>query len=188
VADLAGEPRRRAAPLSTERGKCRRVSLRKRARRELGAFGDAASATPPAVSESTPKSLAETIRARADAADAEDSPAWTLSPSPERTEGEGEYSAYSPREKSATSPKRELVPPRGSPLRSPVSRSPLSFDLNRSPVLAAEPFPRLGAGSYQARRDARKASRRGDEPFDAGGTARTGLDVRGDTSGAAVFY
>ena len=123
-----------------------------------------------------------------DAADAEDSPAWTLSPSPERTEGEGEYSAYSPREKSATSPKRELVPPRGSPLRSPVSRSPLSFDLNRSPVLAAEPFPRLGAGSYQARRDARKASRRGDDPFDAGGTARTGLDVRGDTSGAAVFY
>jgi hypothetical protein len=140
------------------------------------------------VSDSTPKGLAETIRARADAADAEDSPAWTLSPSPERTEGEGEYSAYSPREKSATSPKRELVPPRGSPLRSPVSRSPLSFDLNRSPVLAAEPFPRLGAGSYQARRDARKASRRGDEPFDAGGTARTGLDVRGDTSGAAVFY
>jgi hypothetical protein len=146
------------------------------------------SATPPAVSESTPKSLAETIRARADAADAEDSPAWTLSPSPERAEGEGEYSAYSPREKSATSPKRELVPPRGSPLRSPVSRSPLSFDLNRSPVLAAEPFPRLGAGSYQARRDARKASRR-DEPFDAGGNKnRTGLDVRGDTSGAAVFY
>ncbi len=146
------------------------------------------SATPPAVSESTPKSLAETIRARADAADAEDSPAWTLSPSPERTEGEGEYSAYSPREKSATSPKRELVPPRGSPLRSPVSRSPLSFERNRSPVLAAEPFPRLGAGSYRERRDARKASRRGDEPFDAGGTARTGLDVRGDTSGAAVFY
>ena len=146
---------------------------------------NAPSETPPAVSESTPKSLAEMIRARADAADAEDSPAWTLSPSPERAEGEGEYSAYSPREKSAA--KRELVPPRGSPLRSPVSRSPLSME-RRAAVLAAEPFPRLGAGSYRERRDARKASRRGDEPFDAGGTARTGLDVRGDTSGAAVFY
>ena len=129
------------------------------------------------------------IRARADAADAEDSPAWTLSPSPERAEGEGEYSAYSPREKSAAKAKRELVPPRGSPPRSPATRSPLSME-RRAAVLAAEPFPRffLGAGSYRERRDARKASRRGDEPFDAGGTARTGLDVRGDTSGAAVFY
>jgi hypothetical protein len=43
-----------------------------------------------------------------------------------------------------------------------------------------------GAGSYRERRDARKASKAfGDE--DAGGAARTGLDVRGDTSGA-VFY
>ena len=171
-----------------ERRRSRSVMLvSENARDESSApfFSPFFSETPPAVSESTPKSLAEMIRARADAADAEDSPAWTLSPSPERAEGEGEYSAYSPREKSAA--KRELVPPRGSPLRSPVSRSPLSME-RRAAVLAAEPFPRLGAGSYRERRDARKASRRGDEPFDAGGTARTGLDVRGDTSGAAVFY
>jgi hypothetical protein len=103
-----------------------------------------------------------TIRARGDAADAEDSPAWTLSPSPERSgEKEGASAARRP---------------------SPASRSPLSM----SPALDVAFESYRGAGSYRERRDARKASKAfGDE--DAGGAARTGLDVRGDTSGA-VFY
>ena len=64
----------------------------------------------------------------------------------------------------------------------PAPRSPLSM----SPALDVAFESYRGAGSYRERRDARKASKAfGDE--DAGGAARTGLDVRGDTSGA-VFY
>ena len=123
-----------------------------------------------AVSDSTPKSLAETIRARADADDgADDSPAWTLSPSPDaRASGREGEDAASAR---ASPPRRALAK---------LSMSPAA-------PLAAEPFPRLGAGSYRERRDARKASK-AFASEDAGGGARTGLDVRGDTSGAAVFY
>ena len=116
------------------------------------------------VSDSTPKGLAATIRARADAADAEDSPAWTLSPSPERS-GEKEGASAARRSSPASH-------------RSPLSMSGPALDV------AFESY--RGAGSYRERRDARKASKAfGDE--DAGGVARTGLDVRGDTSGA-VFY
>ena len=117
--------------------------------------------------DSTPKGLAETIRARADGlADAEDSPAWTLSPSPERS-GEKEGASAARRS-------------------SPASRrSPLSMS---GPALDERSFESYrGAGSYRERRDARKASKAfGDEEL-PGGAARTGLDVRGDTSGA-VFY
>ena len=155
--DAAGEDARRREPGGTSRLAASPVSVTRLDAPSPGSLGGVSE-----VSDSTPKGLAETIRARADAADAEDSPAWTLSPSPERSgEKEGASAARRP---------------------SPASRSPLSM----SPALDVAFESYRGAGSYRERRDARKASKAfGDE--DAGGAARTGLDVRGDTSGA-VFY
>ena len=155
--DAAGEDARRREPGGASRLAASPVSVTRLDAPSPGSLGGVSE-----VSDSTPKGLAETIRARADAADAEDSPAWTLSPSPERSgEKEGASAARRP---------------------SPASRSPLSM----SPALDVAFESYRGAGSYRERRDARKASKAfGDE--DAGGAARTGLDVRGDTSGA-VFY
>ena len=81
--DAAGEDARRREPGGASRLAASPVSVTRLdapspgVRRRLGGLGP------------TPKGLAETIRARADAADAEDSPAWTLSPSPERSGEKG---------------------------------------------------------------------------------------------------
>ena len=134
--------------------------------------------------------------------------AWTLSPS------EKSFGAYSVsprvgrRAGHGDTPSR-TTPPRGSPLRSPISMSPAAFSqspqfqrraelvspvnskgnsfLCSSPQPSVTKYPTTESLSYKERRDLRKASQWGESDGDV--LARTGLDVHGKTSDEhGVFF